>query len=827
MMKKDVHSTFALNIDGTTFLLTPRFVAKMKTGEIISLYKRAWFGKCELKSLNHTFVSALLFLLCNIGLAQGFTNVSADFGLDYPFGDVNYGGGVSFADFNQDGWDDLTFTSGPGSPMHFHQNTGSGFIELEPMVDNTTETKQPIWVDYDNDGDMDLWISSYQLNRLYRNDGDMQMVDVTTTCGFDDPTVPSFNGSWLDYDRDGFLDLVTAHRLYHLVGDLTLYHNMGDGTFEDATDDAGLGGGVGNSVLAIATLDFNNDGWEDIFVGQDYQAGCLLFKNMGDGTFDNISVTSNANIMNNTMTATVGDYNNDGFMDIFITDTGGDGCSLLQNQGDETFLDVANPMGVILYHFTWGASFFDADNDMDLDLHVDERSGAPFASRMFENMDAGESFIVSNDAWGMGNDDDESIGNAVGDYNNDGYPELVKNNTDGTPNSFWRNDFSDNNYISIDLEGVFSNRKAIGAVIQVTAGGIVQMRRVGCGEGFCSQHSYTQFFGLGANEVVNEITVKWPSGMTTTATDISSNQRITINEMFGCGYYGCTDTEACNYDSDAEYDDGSCEYPEELLDCDGYCLNDQDNDEVCDENEIAGCTDDAACNFDPGATESDNSCIYAEMFYDCNNECLLDTDGDGICNELEVAGCTDSEACNYNSAATDEDGSCELVPAYAITGEVNPASLSLESYTYNTTPGSTYLWVVEGGTIISGQASSAIEVMWNDEGAGAVSVTETSSTGCVGPLVSLEIDIATTVDEVAVEFIHIYPNPASDILFIETKADAGTLFMELYNSIGQLVHHQRLNQTITVIDVTRYSCGYYQAAIRSENGLMNLTVIFD
>jgi FG-GAP-like repeat len=440
------------------------------------------------------FLFVALFCANLLG-AQGFTNIATELGVAYSFGDPDYGGGVSFADFNQDGWDDLTYTSGPGSPLRFHINTGGGYEEIAAPVNNTTETKQPIWVDYDNDGDLDLYVTSYQLNRLYRNDGNLSMIDVTASCGFDDPLNQSFNATWFDYDRDGYLDLMTAHRYSHLVGNLTLYHNLGNGNFEDVTDVAGVGSGMGNSVLAMASLDFNNDGWQDVYVGQDYQQGNLLLKNMGDGTFMNIAASSNTNIENNTMTVAVGDFNNDGWMDLFVTDTGYDGCSMLVNNGDETFDDVATPMNTVLHEFTWGAVYFDADNDMDLDLHVDGKNNSPWSSYMFENPGSGNPFGIVNESWGFGTDNARSIGCAIGDYDGDGYPELAKNCSYNTINTFWRNDFDEHHYLSIDLVGVESNMHAVGAVVWVTSGGVTQVRRVGCGEGFSSQNSYTQFFG--------------------------------------------------------------------------------------------------------------------------------------------------------------------------------------------------------------------------------------------------------------------------------------------------------------------------------------------
>jgi hypothetical protein len=221
---------------------------------------------------------------------------------------------------------------------------------------------------------------------------------------------------------------------------------------------------------------------------------------------------------------------------------------------------------------------------------------------MLENF--GGLFLEVTEDWGFGFDDGYSIGIALGDYNNDGYADLMKNVASGEVNSFWQNDFDTNNYLAIKLVGVESNFMAVGAVIDVFCGGIHQYRRVGCGEGFSSQNSYTQYIGLATNTMVDDITVTWPNGAVTITADVAANQIITLFEIEG----GCTDPIACNYDPAETTDDGSCTYP--------------------------GCDDPLACNFN-GAGCSDGSCEY-----------------------ITCQGCTDPIADNYDPAATLDDGSC-------------------------------------------------------------------------------------------------------------------------------------------------------------------------
>lgn len=629
-------------------------------------------------------VSVILLCISSFGFSQGFTNVATTFNVDFGYFNGEYGGGVSFVDFNLDGLDDLTYSTGQNSQLRFFQNNGAGFTELTALVNTTSEVKQVLWVDYDNDGDLDLYLATNEVNELYQNDGALNMTDVTATCGFNDPAEQSMCGSWLDYDEDGLLDICISHRTSHLVGFIRLYHNIGGGQFEDATIGAGLGG-LGNSVLAMCTLDMNNDGWEDIYVGQDYDAGNIMLKNNGDGTFDNISVSSGTDVDNNSMSTTVGDYNQDGWFDIYVTNTS-PGNSLFENQGDETFTDVATTQNVVLNSFTWGAVWLDADRDMDLDLYINGTSSASF----FENVTPGAPLMDNETTWGMSDDSSYGVGCAIGDYNGDHQVDIANNNSSGDQNTFWRNDISSNNYLTINLEATISNQFAIGAVLQVTSGGVTQISRVGCGEGFSSQNSHKQFFGLGTNTVVDQITVIWPNGLTTQTTNIDANQEIVIIESTT----GCTDPAACNYSPTAIDDDGSCELGSSLyLEFNTDCWGQELGFELADDG--ANVLYSASTNTYPSqATTIEEFCLedgcytltitdsYGDGMFGTATGCAIDgsynmVDGEGViavqmtdpdfgfsithdfCMPLPlINGCTDVDACNYDLSATVDDDSC-------------------------------------------------------------------------------------------------------------------------------------------------------------------------
>ena len=522
------------------------------------------------------FLATVLYvMITSVGLGQGFVDVASTHNLDFTYPFQEYGGGVSFVDFNQDGLDDLSFANN-NAPSRFFQNTGSGFTEVF-FISEVYSTKQVLWVDYDNDGDLDIYLATLEINRLYQNDGAFNFTDVTTTCGFSDPYDTSMCVAWLDYDRDGLLDLCVSHRTSFLVGFLTLYHNIGGGQFEDVTAAAGLNG-LGNSVLAICTLDIDKDGWEDIYVGQDYEAGNLALKNNGDGTFDNKSISSGTGVLNDSMSCTVGDYDGDGWLDIYVTNTSqSPGNSLFINQGDFTFQEWSVQENVNLWSFTWGAIWLDADRDMDNDLFINGTSSCFF----FINEADGQPMTDAEGTWGMGSDSSYGCGCATGDFNGDNQVDIASSNSQGDVNTLWQNQDSGNNFFTINLEATVSNSQGIGSVIELTAGGITQIRRIGCGEGFSSQNSQAQYFGLGSNVIVESITVTWPSGIVQELEGETANQEITIIETQG----GCTDTQACNYDSSDVDDDGSCIYP--------------------------GCTDSNAATYDSDAGCDDGSCLYS------------------------------------------------------------------------------------------------------------------------------------------------------------------------------------------------------------------------
>lgn len=491
----------------------------------------------------------LCFLLICLTLPKAnaqvlFENQAESLGAGVACGQVYLGSGISFFDYNGDGLDDITVGSSNGHNFTFLKNIGGSYIQEDLGIDNDGfQSKQVIWIDYDNDGDYDFFSASdATLSKLFRNDNGT-FTDVTLESGFPGVVYKTYGASWGDYNGDGFLDVFLAIRDTSEFIPNILYRNNGDGTFTNVTVPAGLET-IGYYSFCSAFVDLDNDGDQDIFVANDrYFFRNLMYKNNGDGTFDNISASSGTDYFMDAMSTTIGDYDKDGLLDIYVTNSGiteppqGNviGNVLFRNNGDLTFTNTATPTGTVFNSFAWGAVFLDADNDSHLDLYVSgqlDGSMGNLPSAFYYNQGDG-TFVIPPD---IGFDDDirKSFANASGDVDNDGFPDIVVMNNEFENIFLWKNlSQQDNNWIKIKLEGVVSNRMGIGSFIEVGAGGDSQIQYTLCGEGYLSQNSGFEFFGLDDATVIDYIEVRWLSGIVDHFENVAVNQQITIVEGGG------------------------------------------------------------------------------------------------------------------------------------------------------------------------------------------------------------------------------------------------------------------------------------------------------
>jgi hypothetical protein len=453
-------------------------------------------------------MAGMLLLASFAVRAQGYTNVAALQGLDFtvPVTIPDFGAGVCFYDFDGDGWDDLSFADVDG-PLKFYRNMEGTLQAMPDIVFAEGNTKQVLWADIDNDGDPDLLVTTFLGSvRLFRNDGGWNFTDITG-----------------DYDKDGYLDLYVCTYLYppedYAYSKLNhLYRNNGDGTFTDMTLAAGVGDGLKASFQS-AWVDFDEDGWPDLYVINDFEPSNSLYRNNGDGTFTDMAQELGlAETGEHCMSISLSDFDLDGDLDLFITNTGiypdinNARHMLLVNDGSGSFTESSTLYGLDIFEWGWGALWVDHDNDGFEDLYIATHAKQrPATANLFFKNEGGTGFTERPDLF-----PDPMIASshavARGDLNGDGYADIVVHSQDPFLPMLWVNEGGTASHVRIGVEGVVSSRQAVGTWIRVFAEGQVHTHYTVCGENYISQNSQYVHFGLGAATVLDSVVVEYLSG---------------------------------------------------------------------------------------------------------------------------------------------------------------------------------------------------------------------------------------------------------------------------------------------------------------------------
>lgn len=533
-----------------------------------------------------------LLALCAAASASGeprFTDITARAGIRFTHNagksakkylPETMGSGVAFLDLDNDGWQDLLFVNsrdwtprGRRSTAALYRNTGKG-----TFTDVTRGSGLEIELygmgvavgDYDNDGRDDIYLTALEGDRLFHNEGGGKFRDMTRSAGISNAAFGT-SSAWVDYDRDGNLDLFVANYVqWSQKGDLwcsldgatksyctpesykgtssRLFRNLGNGKFEDATQRAGLGDRTSKS-LGVAVLDYNNDGWPDLFVANDTQPN-KLYRNNRNGTFTEEALRAGVaygedGVARGAMGVSAADYDRSGRPHLLVGNFSNQMLGLYHNEGNSLFVDEA-PRSTVgrasLLNLTFGLFFFDYDLDGWMDIftangHIDEEIGRVQPKIQYQqpplllrNTGKGKFLNVTDRQPPEFQRPVVARGAAYADFDRDGDLDLAFSTNHG-PAHLFRNDGGNaNHWLHLKLTGTRSNRSAIGAKVTVESAGGRQTQTVYSGASYCSQSELGLTFGLGRDPKATTIEIEWPSGAKQRMTNVAAGQYITVTE---------------------------------------------------------------------------------------------------------------------------------------------------------------------------------------------------------------------------------------------------------------------------------------------------------
>jgi len=461
------------------------------------------------------------------------------------FSEMTGTGGNAVADFDQDGDLDVfmvaqgSFNAGNKSSWsRLLENRGGFFIDVTESSGFSKQYTGKVtggvklsasWGDYNNDGFPDLFLGHQNKSQLYKNNGDKTFTEVTTEAGITS-CAPCNNtgGVWWDYNNDGHLDLYMAY----LGEPNRLYTNLGNGKFKESVNALGLNDS--GRTWSCQPLDVNRDGWMDLYVINDFGLSNFYISEKGVSFID---ATEEYNLKNtgDGMGSSIGDFNNDGFFDIYVTNISEiQSNPLFAGSSEGPFKNVGQTQGVGNAHFGWGNRFFDADNDGDQDLYaVNGMADLKYDNKFFKNLKANGTDKFTD--WSSPSATDghgNGMAVEVFDFDNNGFLDILVSNVDDAPYLYQNNTANPNKWLQVELEGTISNRDALGATaIAYTQNNAIH--RLKFAVGVMGQSIKPLHFGLGETQKIDSLEVLWPSGNKETIHNISTNQKIKVLEENG------------------------------------------------------------------------------------------------------------------------------------------------------------------------------------------------------------------------------------------------------------------------------------------------------
>jgi len=547
--------------------------------------------------MNRTQITIFLLVSClSISAAAQttqFRDVTAQAGIHFVHNNAAFGkkwlpetlgAGCAFIDYDNDGYPDILLVNGEDWPGHtkipstlklYHNNHDGTFTDVTRKAGLAVSMfGMGVAVgDYDNDGHDDLFITALGQSHLFHNNGNGTFTDVTKAAGMWGPNELSTSAAWVDYDRDGKLDLVVAnyvqwsqqtdiyctldgaHKSYctqesYKGVSARVWHNLGGGKFEDATQKSGLNDPTSKS-LGIGILDYNGDGWPDILLANDTQPN-KLYLNKQNGTFEEKAVAagiafSEDGVARAGMGVDTGDYDRSGRPSMMITNFANQMISLYHNEGNGLFVDEAPRSEVgrnTLVTLGFGCFFFDYDNDGWPDIFVSDghieneiervqkRVSYAEPPHLFRNLGAGKFQEVTAQMGTAFATAKVGRGAAYADIDNDGALDVLVTTNGGRPWLF-HNEGQTNHSLRVKLVGAKSNRDGIGAVVRVTSGGAKQWQMLRSGSSYLSASELVLTFGLGTSTKADAVEIQWPSGQVDKLSGVVAGQTITVEEGKG------------------------------------------------------------------------------------------------------------------------------------------------------------------------------------------------------------------------------------------------------------------------------------------------------
>jgi enediyne biosynthesis protein E4 len=767
------------------------------------------------------FTIALLFFTPAL-LAQEllFTEISDIAGT----GNGPNNNGIVVGDYNNDGFDDLFVPSNTVTSRIF-KNMGDGTFDdvtLSTGIVTSGIIKTGSWGDIDNDGDLDLFIGTFYTttlpyhNYLYLNNGDGTFTDISESSN-----VATFNKTrsahMVDLNLDGFLDIYVCNISEQNI----LWTNNGDNTFTNTISTAGLF----DNLISMGAIffDHDNDGDQDVYLTHDAYQPNIMYENNGAGVFTNISTTTGLNLAGQGMGVDHGDINNDGHLDIYVTNLGHN--FLFLNDGTGHYIEIAEIAGVADEGMGWGCFFLDYDNDGWEDIYViNDSQFSPFTNKLYRN-NADSTFTVVSENTPL-----SSFHNGKGgtwaDINNDGYPEIiVANNENAVGVQIFENNYSQNNWIGFNLQSTDSAQDVCGTRIQVNTINGNKIDEVTCGSSYASMSPRRIYFGLGSG-TVSQITISWPNGSTDYFETLPINAIHTIQpgasiiDVDGDGFSINNDCDDMNENihpglTELAYNgwDDDCNplTPDDDLDNDGFVLaNDcDDTNNSINQNaiEIAYNGIDDDCNpLTPDDDLDNDGFLVANDCDDTNasiNQNAIETTYNGLdddCNPLTPDDDLDNDGFVLANDCDDENES--IYP-----GNIETAYNGLDDDCDTNTPDDDL--DADGYTLLQDCDDTNMEI-----NPGAIEIANNGTDeDCDGE------DLIISIAETPKLSVELYPNPAQEVVWIRCNQNL-YFHMQVMDLTGRILITENSRHTL---DLSSLSSGSYIVVIHNTEMGFSLT----